>query len=723
MTFAREKRAPGRVAGAPGVALPLPFNDVARLAGARRLPDRGRALPAARLPRGAERWLPSRAMNLLGLAYLPFLVVRRARLGAPAAGAADPPPDAVRRRGEALVARARARQVAGLDRRSSSSSWPRWPPASHPSVRRSTCSSSSRSRCRCWCASSTCTSLVGFGRARRARCRACRSRGLRGGDRRRDRAPRGAALRAAAARAHAVRRRPPARSAATRAARARLLRRDEPRPDRTDPRQPADRGAGALRRRAPAPGDSATARPRPTTSGGDGAGAPPRRVAARSRATRGERSSGSAPGAAVGRAAIALEPLRSPLLPLPVETVAVDVPALALGVSDGRGGLARRLPRAGARVHGAASRRGRLRRRRRRAAGRRRSAGLARHRGRHAGDGGAGRGWAGEGSAAERATRIETRLRDDFVYTTEFVGRGGASPIEDFLLRNRRGHCEYFASAMILLLRAEGIPARLVTGFYGAEWSPGRTPGSCASRTRTPGWRPGSTETAGGSSTRRRRTGCRARRPPASSASFRQAWEAAVSRWDRWVISYDFDDQIGALGGLRGWWQELMRRLSGRGESQPTPTPPGGTVAPDPGRPTTPEQPGRRLWLWVALAATIAASGAAGLLAPPAAWTATLGYERLRAALAAAGLPVTDAVAPLALARLVARRLPEAASPAARVVESLRRGGVRGPPAGGGRAGGAASRARRRRARAARLGPSPSCSFSSPLRGPPGPPS
>ena len=41
----------------------------------------------------------------------------------------------------------------------------------------------------------------------------------------------------------------------------------------------------------------------------------------------------------------------------------------------------------------------------------------------------------------------------------------------DFLLYNGTGHCEFFASAMVLLSRARGIPARLVGGYRVAEFS------------------------------------------------------------------------------------------------------------------------------------------------------------------------------------------------------------------------------------------------------------
>lgn len=44
-------------------------------------------------------------------------------------------------------------------------------------------------------------------------------------------------------------------------------------------------------------------------------------------------------------------------------------------------------------------------------------------------------------------------------------------PIEDFLLRGHSGHCEFFATATVLLLRAAGIPARYATGFSVQEYS------------------------------------------------------------------------------------------------------------------------------------------------------------------------------------------------------------------------------------------------------------
>ena len=47
-----------------------------------------------------------------------------------------------------------------------------------------------------------------------------------------------------------------------------------------------------------------------------------------------------------------------------------------------------------------------------------------------------------------------------------------ADPLADFLFERRKGHCEYFASAMAVMLRTLGIPSRLVTGFQGGAYNP-----------------------------------------------------------------------------------------------------------------------------------------------------------------------------------------------------------------------------------------------------------
>ena len=44
--------------------------------------------------------------------------------------------------------------------------------------------------------------------------------------------------------------------------------------------------------------------------------------------------------------------------------------------------------------------------------------------------------------------------------------------VDDFLLREKRGHCEYFAAGMVALLTALDVPSRIVGGFYGGKLNP-----------------------------------------------------------------------------------------------------------------------------------------------------------------------------------------------------------------------------------------------------------
>ncbi|HUK15745.1 MAG TPA: DUF3488 and transglutaminase-like domain-containing protein [Bryobacteraceae bacterium] len=83
------------------------------------------------------------------------------------------------------------------------------------------------------------------------------------------------------------------------------------------------------------------------------------------------------------------------------------------------------------------------------------------------------RSWAeGASSDLERARAVERRLRSEFGYTLELPEREPADPLAHFLFVRRKGHCEYFASAMTVMLRTLGIPARLATGFQSGVYNP-----------------------------------------------------------------------------------------------------------------------------------------------------------------------------------------------------------------------------------------------------------
>ena len=58
----------------------------------------------------------------------------------------------------------------------------------------------------------------------------------------------------------------------------------------------------------------------------------------------------------------------------------------------------------------------------------------------------------------------------EFLYTLEVPILPPNNAVDAFLNQLRRGHCELFASAMVLMLRSQGIPARVVSGYRGGEW-------------------------------------------------------------------------------------------------------------------------------------------------------------------------------------------------------------------------------------------------------------
>jgi hypothetical protein len=71
----------------------------------------------------------------------------------------------------------------------------------------------------------------------------------------------------------------------------------------------------------------------------------------------------------------------------------------------------------------------------------------------------------------DKALVMESYLRNRFTYTLNLVGKPGDDPLAHFLFETRAGHCEYFASAMTIMLRTLGIPSREVNGFLPGEYN------------------------------------------------------------------------------------------------------------------------------------------------------------------------------------------------------------------------------------------------------------
>ncbi|MCA9098221.1 MAG: transglutaminase domain-containing protein, partial [Planctomycetaceae bacterium] len=75
-----------------------------------------------------------------------------------------------------------------------------------------------------------------------------------------------------------------------------------------------------------------------------------------------------------------------------------------------------------------------------------------------------------EDESRRRAEKLRNYLGDNPEYTYRLgapVVDPALDPVEDFVLNRKAGHCEYFASALALMLRSVNIPSRVVTGFKG----------------------------------------------------------------------------------------------------------------------------------------------------------------------------------------------------------------------------------------------------------------
>jgi hypothetical protein len=71
----------------------------------------------------------------------------------------------------------------------------------------------------------------------------------------------------------------------------------------------------------------------------------------------------------------------------------------------------------------------------------------------------------------DRAVAIENYLHTGYTYTLDLTGKPDKDPLANFLFKTRAGHCEYFASAMTIMLRTIGIPSREVNGFLPGEYN------------------------------------------------------------------------------------------------------------------------------------------------------------------------------------------------------------------------------------------------------------
>jgi transglutaminase-like putative cysteine protease len=164
----------------------------------------------------------------------------------------------------------------------------------------------------------------------------------------------------------------------------------------------------------------------------------------------------------------------------------------------------------------------------------------------------------GAPTSLDKAQAIQRHLRTEYRYDLGSPSGKSKQPLDDFLFESRRGHCEFYSTAMAVMLRAVGIPSRNVTGFVGGSYNRfGRF--YAVRQGDAHSWVEAFIDDPGAE------TGWRTfdPTPPADAAPKSEiggfwAWlrdilEASSQRWERHVVGYDFNQQ-------RGLYDTLTRR-------------------------------------------------------------------------------------------------------------------------------------------------------------------
>ncbi|HEX8775930.1 MAG TPA: DUF3488 and transglutaminase-like domain-containing protein [Pyrinomonadaceae bacterium] len=169
---------------------------------------------------------------------------------------------------------------------------------------------------------------------------------------------------------------------------------------------------------------------------------------------------------------------------------------------------------------------------------------------------------AGARNRYDAARVIEQHLQTDYGYTLDLKA-GGTDPLADFLFRVREGHCEYFSTAMAVMLRTEGIAARVVNGFQMGEYNDAADAYTVTQRDahswvevyfpETDSWVTFDPTPADG-------------RPPRQhtglTASLSKYAEALELMWIQYVVGYDKQEQRSLATTLRSRLYTFRRALS-----------------------------------------------------------------------------------------------------------------------------------------------------------------
>ena len=182
---------------------------------------------------------------------------------------------------------------------------------------------------------------------------------------------------------------------------------------------------------------------------------------------------------------------------------------------------------------------------------------------------------AGAGSDERRARVLEQYLQTSYSYTTKLLDHEVADPLANFLFDRRAGHCEYFASAMAVMLRTLGIPSRVATGFESGVYNP--VSGWYVIRASdahswVEAYLPGRGWTTFDPT------------PPAEDVPLTSLWarmgfymDAADTFWQEWVLNYNLDRQLtlaslmeNSSRSLGAGWMDSVREAAMRWRREAT---------------------------------------------------------------------------------------------------------------------------------------------------------
>ena len=175
-----------------------------------------------------------------------------------------------------------------------------------------------------------------------------------------------------------------------------------------------------------------------------------------------------------------------------------------------------------------------------------------------------GRQWAVESkNPREIVNRAVALYNREFTYTLTPPTLDPRDPYDDFLFNTKRGFCEHYAGSFALLMRAAGIPARVVTGYQGGEVNPFSQElvvRQADAHAWTEIWLEGEgwtrVDPTSAVSPLRVEQGINAALGPIGVipsliaadrlgvlASLRYGWQALNGRWEQWVVGYNVDRQ------------------------------------------------------------------------------------------------------------------------------------------------------------------------------------